>query len=1095
MKKYLLLNLFLLFLFQKEIMAASCTWNGSVSTVWENTANWNDCGGSLPGTGDIVYMYGGTPFEPTLSSTQTILTLQMSGGAVLTVEASGNLTITGENSFYYFYEMNIGGTTTINYGTITVQKTNGNAAIGGIYWHKTSRFRNFGTFIFNTTGGLAMGVDHFGSTGITEFTNNPGAIFHQKGGGLNLNSNVTGLNEGLMLLSSFSFSNLTNGGIVRCNTTHNSLINNTQLIINNSPEPIFVYGGSYNMTINGIFSNSAGTISAGTFNAPNTFTPLNSLPNGTQTLYAKVTKGGNIYIVPFEYNKIASPEINLKGNATNIASGDITPTTTDHTDFGSQNVNSGTIIRTFTVENTGTGSLTLSGSPKVTLSGTNAADFTVNAQPSSPVSPSGSTTFQVTFDPSNSGIRTASISISNDDADENPYTFSIQGTGTCTATATATDQMNWNGSVNNDWANPCNWTPNGIPTASNPIAFNTFVNEPIIYNGTAAVGEYFEMIASNFNLTIESGASLTLGGRVGNAAAIYLRNNNVEINNFGTINISKTRNTILSEGVRSSGIHNVVNNYGILNTDLSTSNGSVFKLEDSANDSLKVINSGTINVLAGSNLFVNSYTQNDGIINFNGGNHIVFLETGQVFKNSGTVYGNITNANRGFWVNSGATIVNQNCGKIFMNSTFFSEGTVSNQGLLLTPDLQISSGTFSNNGVLKYGSLSGSIVNTTNSSIIVNNSPIPIFTYGGTYNGTVNGIFTDVLATTLAGTFTAPNTFTPNVSLPSGNRTLYAKIMPSGGACSYVIPFTYINCPASPTISYSGSPYCSSASPAAVSLTGTSGGAFTSSPAGLTLNSSTGQSTPSSSTAGVYTVTYTIAASGGCSSAVATTSVTITDNPSAAISYSGSPYCSSASPAAVSLTGTSGGAFTSSPAGLTLNSSTGQITPSSSTAGVYTVTYTIAASGGCSSAVATTSVTITDNPSASISYSGSPYCSSASPAAVSLTGTSGGAFTSSPAGLTLNSSTGQITPSSSTAGVYTVTYTIAASGGCSSAVATTSVTITDNPSASISYSGSPYCSSASPAAVSLTGTSGGAFTSSPAGLTLNSSTGQITPSS
>lgn len=65
------------------------------------------------------------------------------------------------------------------------------------------------------------------------------------------------------------------------------------------------------------------------------------------------------------------------------------------------------------------------------IGGTNAADFTVNVQPTSPVAATnGTTTFQVTFDPSASGTRTATISIANDDADENPYNFSIQGTGT-----------------------------------------------------------------------------------------------------------------------------------------------------------------------------------------------------------------------------------------------------------------------------------------------------------------------------------------------------------------------------------------------------------------------------------------------------------------------------------------------------------------------------------------------------------------------------------------------------------------------------------------------------------------------------------------
>ncbi|WP_190884876.1 putative Ig domain-containing protein [Spirosoma profusum] len=116
-------------------------------------------------------------------------------------------------------------------------------------------------------------------------------------------------------------------------------------------------------------------------------------------------------------------------------------------------------------------------------------------------------------------------------------------------------------------------------------------------------------------------------------------------------------------------------------------------------------------------------------------------------------------------------------------------------GALNNPD-----GTFTNNGVLKYGSRTGNaIVNSTNPSVIVNNSPTPIFTYGGTYNGTVNGIYSNTAATTSAGTFTAPNTFTPS-GLSVGLHTLYAKITPQGGSCTYIVPFTYYVCSSTYTV-------------------------------------------------------------------------------------------------------------------------------------------------------------------------------------------------------------------------------------------------------------------------------------------------------
>ena len=124
------------------------------------------------------------------------------------------------------------------------------------------------------------------------------------------------------------------------------------------------------------------------------------------------------------------PEMAVSGNSIEIASGDSSPTTTDDTDFGSQEYTSGSVSKTFTITNSGTGNLTLSGSPAVTLSGTHASDFSFTSQPSSTIAASGGTSdFTVSFDPSAIGTRTATISIANDDNDENPYTFVIQGSG------------------------------------------------------------------------------------------------------------------------------------------------------------------------------------------------------------------------------------------------------------------------------------------------------------------------------------------------------------------------------------------------------------------------------------------------------------------------------------------------------------------------------------------------------------------------------------------------------------------------------------------------------------------------------------------
>jgi hypothetical protein len=300
------------------------------------------------------------------------------------------------------------------------------------------------------------------------------------------------------------------------------------------------------------------------------------------------------------------------------------------------------------------------------------------------------------------------------------------------------------------------------------------------------------------------------------------------------------------------------------------------------------------------------------------------------------------------------------------------------------------------------------------------------------------------------------------------------------------------------TISYTGSPWCSTSTSQTVTQTGTPGGTY-SSTTGLSINSSTGTITPSTSTAGTYTVTYTIAAASPCAALSVTTSVTIKTAPSATISYANSIFCSSSStPESVTQTGTSGGTY-SSTTGLTLDASTGAITPSTSTIGAYTVTYTLAAFGACPGVSAITTIIIAEPPSASISYVGAPFCKSlTAEQPVTQIGPTGGTYSASPAGLSINESTGAITPSTSTATsavvVYTVTYSVAASSGCPAVSATTTVSIGPIPSGTISYAGNPFCKTLTPAinvSRSTVPASGGTYTRVPTSLLINPSTGQL----
>lgn len=140
-----------------------------------------------------------------------------------------------------------------------------------------------------------------------------------------------------------------------------------------------------------------------------------------------------------------APEINVQGNGLTVASGDTTPSSSDHTDFGAVNANSGTVVRTFTLQNSGDAALT---GVAATVSGHPA--FSLSSTPAVTVSAESSTTFQVTFAPTTTGVVTATVSIASNDSDENPYTFAIQGSGVNQYSVTAVTSGAGSGSISLD---------------------------------------------------------------------------------------------------------------------------------------------------------------------------------------------------------------------------------------------------------------------------------------------------------------------------------------------------------------------------------------------------------------------------------------------------------------------------------------------------------------------------------------------------------------------------------------------------------------------------------------------------------------------
>lgn len=125
----------------------------------------------------------------------------------------------------------------------------------------------------------------------------------------------------------------------------------------------------------------------------------------------------------------AGPEFDLRGNGKLIVTGDTTPSALDGTDFGSVTTHGSGVDQIFTITNSGSAPLQLTGNPIVTVTGRHARDFVVTSQPVSPIPAGGGGKFTVHFSPLNQGLRVANISVANNDTLENPYQFAVQGAG------------------------------------------------------------------------------------------------------------------------------------------------------------------------------------------------------------------------------------------------------------------------------------------------------------------------------------------------------------------------------------------------------------------------------------------------------------------------------------------------------------------------------------------------------------------------------------------------------------------------------------------------------------------------------------------
>ncbi|MDB5267058.1 MAG: hypothetical protein JWP58_98, partial [Hymenobacter sp.] len=262
------------------------------------------------------------------------------------------------------------------------------------------------------------------------------------------------------------------------------------------------------------------------------------------------------------------------------------------------------------------------------------------------------------------------------------------------------------------------------------------------------------------------------------------------------------------------------------------------------------------------------------------------------------------------------------------------------------------------------------------------------------------------------------------------------------------------------------------------------------------LNAATGAITPATSTPGTYTVTNTVAASGGCAAATSTATVTVVAPASAGFAYANASYCLTAggTAAPVLAAGSTAGTFAAA-TGLVINATTGVINLGSSTPGTYVVTNTLAATGGCAAVTATATVTV--NPAALANAGPAVALCAGASATLGTAAVAGTTYAWSPATGLSSATAAQptVTLPNTTGTPITTTYTLTATtaAGCS-ASATVAVTVNPAAVATFSYPAGGYCASQATAVTPTLGTGASAGTySSTTGLTINATTGAIVP--
>nr|WP_294988984.1 LamG-like jellyroll fold domain-containing protein [uncultured Sediminibacterium sp.] len=319
-----------------------------------------------------------------------------------------------------------------------------------------------------------------------------------------------------------------------------------------------------------------------------------TFPIGTTTNTFEATDlAGNKSTCSFTVT-VNAPEISISGNATEIVSGDNTPSATDHTDLGGT-IPGSSISKTYVITNNGTAALTISS-----INISNAAFTRSGISLPATIQPGQSASFTLSFASVSLGVQTAVVTVYNNDCTEAAYSFTVKAEVTCTnpvfvntnaqvqANTTATTcnaVVNYPLSVTGIPAPGLSYSFSGATTGSDAgtgsgKTFNKGTTHVVVtaVNPCSTVVNEFDVIVSDITPPIAIAQNLVVNLDANGAASVtaaLINNGSSDNCGIASISLSKT-----SFGCNNVGTNNVILTVTDVNGNVSTATAVVTVVDD-----------------------------------------------------------------------------------------------------------------------------------------------------------------------------------------------------------------------------------------------------------------------------------------------------------------------------------------------------------------------------------------------------------------------------------------------------------------------------------------------------------------------------------